>query len=148
MSEDTDDLLVAFATSDGISIPKGHFGEAPRFEIYRLSATSAIKVDSVGSPHADGDRGGESRGHHHHGPGGGQKGAGIGRLLGTHGVQVMVARAFGPNVKRMRQRFLPVKIDLEQVMDAIALLQHHWDRVQEHWSQGEGRKHLVLRNGP
>lgn len=133
-------LVVAFATLDGDAIPKGHFGEAPRFDFYRLTAVSATRVGTVTNP-----RTGELQGHPPHADSGGHKGGGTGRLLGTHGAQVMVSRAFGSNIKRMRRRFLPVKLNLENVDDAISLLQANWPLVQAYWLQGAGRKHLVFR---
>jgi len=117
-------LVVVFATLDGDAIPKGHFGEAPQFDFYRLTADSATRVGSMINP-----RTGELQGHPPHADSGGHKGGGIGRLLGTHGAQVMVSRAFGPNIKRMRQRFLPVKLNLENVDDAISQLQANWPLV-------------------
>ena len=130
-------LLVAFATRDGDAIPKGHFGEAPRFDIYRLSETMVERVASVHNP-----RTGASRSDHQQT---GRGGGGIGRFLGEHGAQVMVSRGFGPNIQRMRRRFLPVKVDLDSVAGAIGLLQANWPTVQAQWLQGEERKHLVLR---
>ena len=57
----------------------------------------------------------------------------------------VVSRGVGPNVQRMRRRFLPVKVDLDSVAGAIGLLQANWPAVQAQWRQGEERKHLVLR---
>jgi hypothetical protein len=59
--------------------------------------------------------------------------------------QVVPSRGFGPNIQRMRRRFLPVKVDLDSVAGAIGLLQANWSAVQAQWPHGEARKHLVLR---
>jgi len=106
---------------------------------------SYLKLESVVNLHAADGHDASSH-HHRHSSDGSGRGAGIGRLLGQYGVQVMVSRAFGPNIKRMRQRFVPVKIDADRLTTAVALLQSHWDRVQSCWLEGEGRKHLVLRS--
>lgn len=60
----------------------------------------------------------------------------------------MVSRAFGQNIVRMRERFLPVKVDTEEVAAAIGLLQRHWGQVQSRWLQGQARQHLVLHSPP
>jgi predicted Fe-Mo cluster-binding NifX family protein len=141
MPDNGDSLIVAFATLDGAAIPKAHFGEAKQYEIYRITAHNATRLESVTNPKA-GE--GHGVGSHHHHAGGGGKGAGIGRLLAEHLVQVMVSRAFGQNIVRMREHFLPVKVDTEEVAAAIDLLQRHWGQVQSRWLQGQARKHLVL----
>ena len=139
-------LIVAIASDDGVQMPKGHFGAATQYELYEMSADSATWLRTVSNPRAGAAHGDSEDGHHHHGDGAKhQHGGGIGRLLGNEGVQVMASRAFGANIKRMRQRFLPVVVHCEQVKDAIVLLQSQWPRVEQHWVQGEQRKHLVLR---
>jgi predicted Fe-Mo cluster-binding NifX family protein len=146
MNEEADSLVVAFSTLDGFSISKIHFGEAVQFEIYRISAETSQKLESLINPHAT--EGHEAGSHHHHHPSdskGSEKGAGIGHLLGQHGVQVMISRSFGANIKRMRQRFVPVKIDADNVKTAVGLLQSNWDLVRSSWLQGADRKHVVLR---
>jgi predicted Fe-Mo cluster-binding NifX family protein len=143
MNEPLDSLVVAFATSDGFEIPRAHFGEARRYEIYRISSESTMWLDSVVNP-KNGERD-DQENHEHHANRNG-RGSGIGRLLSLHGVQVMVSRAFGQNIVRMRQKFLPVKIDAEELDSAINLLQTEWDEVRMRWSQGAERKHLVLKS--
>ena len=144
MTNDADSLIVAFATVDGIAVPRVRFGEAKQYEIYRITADDAMRLESVANPKAGEGHGARS---HHHASGGG-KAAGIGRLLAQHGVQVMVSRAFGQNIVRMRERFLPVKVDTEEVAPAIGLLRSHWSQVQSRWLLGQARKHLVLRSHP
>jgi len=146
MADDENSLVVAFATLDGTTLPKEHFGEARQYEIYRITADSTTKLESVINPRDSSQHGKESHQHHHQHSGNTAKGAGIGRMLGEHNVQVMVSRAFGPNIKRMRERFVPVKVDTIDLSASISLLQRHWDAVQSHWRQGQDRKHLVLRS--
>lgn len=143
MNDSTDLLTVAVATIDGESMPKSHFGEAPRFDLYRLDGGPARFLKSVSNPMSE--RAGDHR-DHKHAPGEHTgHAAGIGRMLAMHGAEVMVSRAFGANIQRMRQRFLPILVHREQVAEALSLVGQHWPRVLEHWRQGENRKHLVLR---
>ena len=145
MNKHSHSIIVAIASDDGDQMPKGHFGAASQYELYEMNADSATWLRTVTNPRAKASGepadGGHQQGHdsQHH------NGGGIGRLLGNEGVQVMVSRAFGANIKRMRQRFLPVVVHCEHVKQAIALLQSQWQRVEQHWNQGAERKHLVLR---
>ncbi|MCB1736951.1 MAG: hypothetical protein KDI42_02400 [Gammaproteobacteria bacterium] len=136
-------LMIAIASMDGNDMPKTHFGEAPRFELYRVSVDAAAWQQTVVNPGADAHQ--PDHGGHGHGDTG--KGAGIGHLLGSHGVEVMVSRAFGANIQRMRQRFLPIKVDVPTVAEALTLIRAAWPRVVTHWEDGVARKHLVL-HGP
>jgi len=145
MAEPIENLIVAIATRDGSQMPKSHFGQAQQFEIYRLSRDGATKLQSAANPHASEIRDDASR-QAHHARGEKGRGTGTGRLLGGHGVQVMVSRAFGQNIMRMRERFVPVKVDTADVDAAIALLQNHWDAVVSCWAEGNDRTHLVLRS--
>ena len=139
MSGNSGSLVVAFASRDGASLPKGHFGEARRFDLYRLTPGKADRIAAITNPQAETDHG--DSGHR-------RKGAELARLLGREGVQVIVSRAFGPNIRQMRQRFLPVVVGCEDVTQAIGLLHAHWDQLRSQWFLGEGRRHLVLREGP
>lgn len=136
-------LIVAIAVDGVDNLPDDHFGAAPRFDLYRLSEDTADRFASIPNPRAGHDH----RHPHGHanGDGGEHHGAGVGRLLDERGVQVMVSRAFGQNIVRVRQRFLPVKVSVKKVDQALALLQANWGRVSQSWRDGEQRRHLVLR---
>lgn len=137
-------MIVALASDGDGGMPDGHFGHAPCFDLYRVQAGLAEKIATVINPNA-GNEHHHAHDHHHHEQGDGHQGHGVGRLLAQHNAQVMVSRAFGQNIVRMRQRFLPVKVSVGTAEQAIALLQVNWDRVRQHWLDGEERKHLVLR---
>ena len=141
-------IAMAETDADNDTLAKGHFGSAPQFRLFKMDATSVTYLRSVDNPRGPASpEGPDAHSHegHHHGQGDGHQGHGIGRLLGDEGVQVMVSRAFGANIKRMRQRFLPVVVRSERVDDAVAMLQAHWVQIEQHWNQGSERKHLVLR---
>lgn len=139
-------VIVAIASEDGKQMPNGHFGKAPRYELYEMRADRATWLRSVDNPRlAEQPASPVEHALHVQGQGVTHKGGGIGQLLRKQGVQVMVSRAFGANIKRMRQRFLPVLVRSASVSEAIDTLQADWQRVEAGWQQGEARKHLVLR---
>ena len=138
-------IAMAETDADNDTLAKGHFGSAPQFRLFKMDGTSVTYLRSVDNPRGPASPDPQSHEGHHHAGGGGHQGHGIGRLLGDEGVQVMVSRAFGANIKRMRQRFLPVVVRSERVDDAVAMLQAHWVQIEQHWNQGSERKHLVLR---
>lgn len=139
MVTDAETLIIAVATVDGDSMPKGHFGEAARFDLYRVGPATAERLRTIANRHAPEDH------HDHADDEGARKAAGIGRLLRGEGVQVLVSRAFGPNIRRMRRNFLPVVVGGTRVDEAVAAVQAHWDEVGAEWRRGEERRHLVLR---
>lgn len=144
MSMSSDSLVVAVATVDGYGMPNEHFGEAPRFDLYRVGAATVAGIRSIKNQHAQEGHGGRGNQTPGRAEGDNRKGTDIGRLLESEGVQVMVSPAFGPNVRQMRRRFLPVVVRCGNVPQAIALLQTHWSLVWQYWMLGEERRHLVL----
>jgi predicted Fe-Mo cluster-binding NifX family protein len=127
-------------------MPKGHFGDAPWFDLYRITAREATAIQRVENTVRGEDE--PDHHHHHHGDshgGGTVKAHRIGDLLGARGVQVLVSRAFGPNIQIVSAHFVPVVVRCETVAQAIALLHQEWVRVLAEWSRGAERRHLVLR---
>lgn len=137
MSQQPEELIVAFASDDGIHLVERHFGDAGQFDIYRLSRDESRFARSVCQA---GDETEENDSH-----GAARKAHGVSALLAPDGVKVLVNRAFGPNIKRMVKRFMPVVVDCITIEDAIETLQSHYGEIANAWAQGEDRKHLVLR---
>ena len=90
------DLITAFATNNGTTFMDNHFGDANYYDIYKISASNSefIKridntVDIEEESHAD--------------P---KKAKGISGLLKSEGIQVVVSKVFGPNIKRIKKNFV------------------------------------------
>lgn len=143
-------LRIAFASGDGDTLFDDHFGHAPRYRLFDCSERVAAEVAEVPNPKGKEEAEAHQGGHHHahehadhdEHP---QRPHGIGQTLRPHGVQVVVGRAFGPNIQRMKQQFAPVLVRSETVSTAIQRLQDEWPRIVAVWEAGAERRHLVLR---
>jgi predicted Fe-Mo cluster-binding NifX family protein len=129
---------IGIATDGGTRLAAGHFGEAGRFVVVEFDGTQVLSRREVDNPTSD--AGHDRIDHGHEGTA-----TAIGRLMAVNGVQILVSRAFGPNIRRMTTRFLPVVVRGDTVDQALDLLRANWQQVITQWHRGEERRHLVLR---
>jgi predicted Fe-Mo cluster-binding NifX family protein len=113
-------LRVAFATNDGQSFMNDHFGDAKTYMMYEITAHGATEICCVNNS------------------------GNIRQLLQQKGVQVVVAKAFGPNILRIKRHFVCVKVDVTRLEDGIAGVRRSFDAIQSLWQQGDAREYLVL----
>ncbi len=133
-------LRAAFATDDGHTFTDGHFGDAKKYIIYSIQdgiAQRIGEIDNTTGPEQDHDH------DHHHGDQ--KKAQGIGQLMKQNGIQVLVGKAFGPNIKRMNPKFVIVLMNDETIEQAAIRLSQHFDLLLERWNQGESRTHINLK---
>ena len=130
-------LRVAVATDDGEVFVARHFGDAEFYDLYDVSAGSANFVQRV----ANGI--GEEEGHADP-----RKAKGIAGLLQAEGAQVALTRAFGPNIKRIKAKFVCVLSGRDSVTGGLAQMQRHFTAVEAEWNRGEERNFLDLRHQP
>ena len=138
MNENPHEIIVACATDDGAHLVNRHFGDAPMYALYRLSRERSeyIKTVRQGMTEIEEDS--------HHGAS--EKARGIAGLLSPHVVQVLINHAFGPNIRHVVKRFVPVVVDSPAINEALAICRYRFDEISEAWAQGEERKHLVFRS--
>jgi len=128
-------ILVAFATDNGQNFIDRHFGDADYYDIYEIDEDSADfvqridnTVDEVEEIHAD--------------P---KKAKGITNLLMNKNVKVVVSKIFGPNIKRIKKKFVCVVMNDESLDKSIGRLCKNIRLVVDEWEKGAERKHLVFR---
>ncbi len=125
-------LICAFGTDEGISFTDRHFGDSELFDIYELSEEgfgfrTRVKNTSVEETiHADPKKAGSIAG-----------------ILKAQGVQVVFSKQFGPNITRIRSRFVCIKMKSEEIEYAkwLALKQIHI--LTQLWDCGEERGILI-----
>ncbi len=127
-------IRVAVATDDGKNLMGRHFGDAAFYEVFDLFSD---RSDAVSRIENDTD---EENGHADP-----VKAKGVASLLKPQGVQVLVAKVFGPNLKRIRRHFVCVLTHLDDVDASLEQLREHRDAIEEAWDLGEERRHLDLR---
>lgn len=129
-----DKLIIACATDDGKRLINRHFGDAKRYDLYELKETTAHFIQSIDNSVPEEQQ--------HADP---EKAQNIGGLLKPAGVQVLVSGQFGPNIKRVRKKFVPVIIREFEISKALEMLQRHFFKIAGEYENGEERSHIVLR---
>lgn len=127
-------MRIAIGTDDTTSLHDDHMGESARFLIYDVSQDETRLVETRQNRPYD-----EDPAHPHGDPG-------KARLMSKvfAGVDVLVARHFGPNVKRMLRRFVCVRVRADTVDEALALISSNLPSLEESQRQGAERRPIVL----
>ncbi len=125
-------IRVAFATDNGKTFMGRHFGDADFYDIYEIAGNNAkfIKrisntVDEEEEVHAD--------------P---KKAKGISELLLNENVNVVVSKIFGPNIKKIKKKFVCIVVKDEDIEEGINKICINIEKIYSEWEKGEERKHL------
>ena len=73
-----------------------------------------------------------------------KKAKSITKLLGSKNVNVLVARAFGGNIIRMKKKFVCIKCNLTSIENSFELLLSNFQKILDEWNKGEERNYIVL----
>ena len=130
-------LLIAFGTDDGKNLNDDHVGNAKQFLVYRFSEEKEEFVEKRLNPKFEED---ESLKH-----GDPSKAANVGAVL--KGIDVIVAKRFGPNIVRMKKKFVCVIARADSLADAREIVSGKIAIINAEKTKGEDRKHLVLKKG-
>ncbi len=131
-----DRLRVAVATNDGKSFVDRHFGDADFYDVYEVSRDGWTHV------HRLTNRVEEETGHADP-----QKAKGIAKMLHGQSVQVALTQAFGPNLERIKSKFVCILTGQPNVAAGLIQIQRKLALVAEEWEKGETRSWLDFR-GP
>jgi len=129
-------LITAFATDDGKSFIDRHFGDADFYDIYEISSQGVNLLKRIDNTTEEDD---DEEGH-----GDPVKAQGIVGILKKEGVTMSVSRVFGPNLKRVKKKFLCIIVKEGSIEDSIKKLQDTFPALLEEWSKGEERKFIRL----
>jgi predicted Fe-Mo cluster-binding NifX family protein len=128
-----ENMKIAFATDNGKNFMDRHFGDALHYIIYEINSDSSKKIDSIENDTE------EEEGHADP-----KKAKNITNLLKDKDVQVVVSKIFGPNIKRIKSKFVCVLIKEETIEDAIIAIKKNISLIQKEWKLGEDRNFLKL----
>jgi len=129
------ELMIAFSTNDGENMIKDHAGQARFFDVYRFSEGRAEFLERRDNSKYKGD---EAMKH-------GDPKKAQATLEALKGLDVLVAKTYGPNLPRLLKKLLCVVVRTQKISDAIKILKKNVEMVLEEYQKGEGRKHLVLK---
>ena len=130
-------IITAFATDDGKSFINKHFGDADYYMIYEISTTEVKFIKKMENTtkiyeeetHAD--------------P---KKAKGVTELLKNEKVTTVVSKIYGPNIKRIKKKFVCILMNDENFSECARIIQKKIDIIINEWNKGEVRNHLNLRN--
>jgi len=130
-------LTVACASDNGVDFSDSHFGDAAYYKIYTLGPDGYEHVEDMDNRTVEWE---ESRTPH----GDPVKAKHVMMLLKDKNVQVVVNRRFGPNIARIKIRFLPVIVKEAAVEQAMERLKTRYSELVEEFDRGPDRKHIKL----
>ena len=133
-------ITVACATDDKKTFTGGHFGEAGFYMIFDVDKNGSEHVETIENVTLDYQ---ETIKEH----GDPMKAKHVMILLKEKNVQVLANKRFGPNIARIKIRFLPVIMDVENVQEGLEMIRENYDRIYSEYSKGADRKHMRIGQG-
>jgi len=127
-------LKAAFATDNGKTFMVRHFGDADFFDIYEIENDQANFIKRISNSSDEEEE-------VHADP---KKAKGITNLLQEEDIKIVVSKIFGPNIKRIRKKFVCIVVKDEEIDKSIIKICHSIDRIHEEWEKGIERKHISL----
>jgi len=125
-------IKVAFATDDGKTFMGRHFGDAEQYYIYEIDNDNAEFIKKINNTT-------EEEEEIHADP---KKAKGISNLLLNENVSVVVSKVFGPNIKRIRKKFVCIVIKDDEIEEGINKVCTNIEKIYNEWEKGEERQHL------
>ncbi len=129
------ELKIAFGTDDGKHFNDHHFGMAKYYLVYKFFNGGKEFLEKRKNVNFEGD---ESIKH-----GDPEKAKATSGVL--QGVDVAVARRFGPNITRLLKKFVCVLVRTGTIADAVETINTHMDEVIEEKKKTTDRKHLIFK---
>ena len=125
-------LITAFATDDGKTFIDRHFGDANYFDCYEISETDVTFIQRINNST-------EEDSEIHADP---NKAKGVAKLLKSNHVQVVVSKIFGPNIKRIKKKFVCILMNNQHISESQQMIQQHFNAIIEELQKGETRNFL------
>jgi len=130
-------ITVAFATDNGKSFINRHFGDANYYFIYEISKSKIKFINKIKNTTNDSEE------EIHADP---KKAKGVAELLKNERVTTVVSKIFGPNIKRIRKKFVCILMDNDDFSECTKIIQEKLDVITEEWRKGEIRDHINMKS--
>ena len=125
-------MKVAVSTSDGKEITKDHFGEGKFFLIYEVGdGVMLLEKRENNSPEEE--------------HGAKEKARGISTILSD--IPIFLGYQFGPNIMRIKDKFLPVVSRERNIEKALELLRRYEDEIKKELKAPRGRAIIMNEGG-
>lgn len=130
-------IITAFATDDGKSFINRHFGDANYYIIYEISKNKIKFIQKIKNTTNDYEE--ETHADH-------KKAKGVAELLKNEKVTTVVSKIYGPNIKRIKKKFVCILMNNRNFSECTKIIQTKIDIIIDGWNKGETRNHLNLKS--
>ncbi|MCK5823743.1 MAG: hypothetical protein KAG95_07050 [Bacteroidales bacterium] len=131
-------LRFAFATDDGKTYNDNHFGDADYYDVYEISSIENNFIKRINNTTEEDDE------NIHADP---VKAKSVVDMLKIEDIQIVASKIFGPNIKRIKKKFVCVLFNDDQISDSIKIIQKNIDLINSEWVKGETRNHINFKTG-
>ena len=129
-------MKIAFASDNGKSFIDRHFGDSEHYYIYEMKASGIEFVKKIENTTE------EDNEEIHADP---VKAKGVTEMLKSEDIKVVIAKIFGPNIKRIKKKFVCVLMNDDDISESIKKVQEKYDLILSEWNKGDNRDHINLR---
>ncbi|MDC7225323.1 MAG: NifB/NifX family molybdenum-iron cluster-binding protein [Spirochaetales bacterium] len=127
-------IITALATDDGITTNNRHFGDADYYFIYEITEDGYHFIKKIGnSTDVEGETHADPR-----------KAKNVTEMLSAEKVNTAVARVFGPNLKRIKSKFVCILAKDDEITEILQKLILNRDSVETEWEKGTDRSFLRI----
>ncbi|MFP4458876.1 MAG: NifB/NifX family molybdenum-iron cluster-binding protein [Candidatus Zixiibacteriota bacterium] len=127
---------IAIATDDENLIANRHFGEAKSYLIYNIQNNSAEFLSKIENT--------SRRESNDSGHGDAAKAMDVKNLLKRRDVDVILGHKIGPNITRIRKRFVPIVSRKRDIEDTLGLVVRSFSKIYNEIKKDE-KEHFILR---
>lgn len=128
-------MIVAFATDCGEKLISKHFGDAEFYNVYEINKQEITFLKKIMNSTEEEDE------EIHADP---KKAGGIAKILKDEQVEVVISKVFGPNIKRIKKKFVCILVKKMVIKDNFESIQSNLDKIEEELKKGEDRAWLNL----
>lgn len=129
-------MKIAFAADNEGSFIDRHFGDSEYYYIYEMTSSGIEYLKKIENTTE------EDNEEIHADP---VKAKGVTEMLRNEDIRVVVAKVFGPNIKRIKKKFVCVIMNDENISDSIKKVYQKSELILNEWNKGEDRNYINLR---
>jgi len=123
-------MKIAFGTNDGKTFCDDHFGDSKYFVIYEFSKEGKKFIEKRNNAKFDEESHGSEK-----------KAAHITEQLKD--IPVLGAKVFGPNIARIRKKFVPIIIHVNSIESAVDLMYGILENIEENLKNNDKENDII-----
>ncbi|MDA3780632.1 MAG: hypothetical protein PF487_10505 [Bacteroidales bacterium] len=126
-------MKVAFATDNGEKYVDRHFGDANYYDVYMILESESKFIKRIDNTTEEDDE------EIHADP---KKAKGVMDLFKDEEIQIVVSKVFGPNIKRIKKKFVCILMNDDKIQESIKIIQENIASINLECEKGEERMQL------